>query len=103
VCGTFFFYSFIYLSCGVVIFGTFEVCLVAYTIVGTTLTIVGNVDGSILPLIIFCALTFVLSCSLYILEHEAPPSSTMFFLLQTFLESLLQPSFYFLVLFTSFP
>jgi hypothetical protein len=58
--------------------------LVAYTTVSNTLTIVGTVDGSTLPLIIFCAPTFVLSCSLFTLELEAPPSSTLFFLLQAF-------------------
>jgi hypothetical protein len=33
-----------------------------------------------MPLIIFCALKYVLSCYVFILEPEAPPSSTMFFL-----------------------
>ncbi len=77
VCGTSYLYSLIYLSCGVVIYGTFVVCFSAYTIVDT-------VNGFILPFIIFCALTFVLSCSLFIFKHEAPPSSTLFFLLRTF-------------------
>jgi hypothetical protein len=83
--GTFCLYSFSCISCGVVIYVTFEVCLVAYTTINNTLTIVGIVDGSTLPLIIFCARKFVLSYSLFTLELEAPPSSTLFFLLQTFL------------------
>jgi hypothetical protein len=35
-----------------------------------------------LPIIIFCALKFVLSSSLFIPELEAPPSSILFFLLK---------------------
>jgi hypothetical protein len=56
-----------YPSCGGVIYGTFVICLIAYTIVGTT-------DGSTLPLIIFYALAFVISCSFFKLQLEAPPS-----------------------------
>jgi hypothetical protein len=36
-----------------------------------------------MPLINFCALAFVFSCSLLTLELEAPPSSALFFLLKT--------------------
>jgi hypothetical protein len=50
------------------------------------LTTIGIVDGSILPLIIFCALKFVLSYSLFILEPKAPPSSILFFLLRALFE-----------------
>jgi hypothetical protein len=56
--GTFHFYSFNCHSCGDVICGTFIVCL-------GTCTIVSIVDGSTLPFIIFCALDFMLSCSLF--------------------------------------
>jgi hypothetical protein len=59
------------------------------TIVNTTLTTVGTANGSILPLIIFIAFRFVFSYSLLTLELEALPSSTLFFLLRAFLESLL--------------
>jgi hypothetical protein len=55
--------------------------LVACTTVGTTCTTIGTEDGSTLPLIIFYAHTYVLSCSLFNLEPEALPSSTLFFLL----------------------
>jgi hypothetical protein len=41
-------------------------------------------------------------CSFFIPKLEVPPSSTMFFL-RHFLETLLQPSFYFPVLFASPP
>jgi hypothetical protein len=81
--------SFGCLSCGDVIYGTSTVCLATYTIVGTTCTIVGTTNGSILPLINFCALTSVLFCSLFTFKLETPPSSTLFFLLKNFLESLL--------------
>jgi hypothetical protein len=74
--GTSYFYSINGLSCGDVIYGTFVVCLATSTIVSTTRTIVGTIDGSTLPLIIFYALTSVLSCSLFIIESEALPSST---------------------------
>jgi hypothetical protein len=53
--------------------------LVAYTIVGTAFTTIGTVDGSIMPLTIFCALKFVLFYSLFTLKLEASPSSTLFF------------------------
>jgi hypothetical protein len=48
-------------SCGDVIYGTSIVCL-------ATCTIVGIVDGSNLPFIIFYAFAFMLSCSLFTLE-----------------------------------
>ncbi len=79
--GTSYFYSFACLSCGDVICDTFVICLVACTTVGTTCTTIGTEDGSTLPLIIFYAHTYVLSCSLFNLEPEALPSSTLFFLL----------------------
>ncbi len=64
-----------YLSCGNVICGTVVVCLTAFTIVGTA-------NGSTLPLTVFYAFKFVLSCSLFTPQLEAPPSSTLFFLLK---------------------
>ncbi len=48
-------------------------------------TAIGTVNGSILPLIIFYALTFVLSCSFFTPKPKAPHSSTLFFFLRTFL------------------
>ncbi len=72
-------------SCGVVIYGISTVYLASCTTIGTTLTIVGTIDGSILPLIIFYVFKFVLSYSLFTLEPKAPPSSTLFFLLRAFL------------------
>jgi hypothetical protein len=48
------------LSCGDIICDTFVVCLVACIIVGTTHTIIGTENGSILPFIIFYAHTYVL-------------------------------------------
>jgi len=69
--------SFSYLSCGDVICATFAVYLVACTTNGI-------VDGSGLPLIIFCALGFELSCSFFTLKPKTSPSSTLFFLLWTF-------------------
>jgi hypothetical protein len=60
ICGTFYLCSFDSLFCGDVICDTFVVCLVVYTIVGTTRTIIGIEDGSILPLIIFYVHTYVL-------------------------------------------
>jgi hypothetical protein len=74
--GTFCLYSFNGLSCGNVICGTFVIYLATSTIISTTHTIVGTIDGSTLPFIIFYALAFVLSCSFFILESEALPSST---------------------------
>ncbi len=82
--GTFRLCSLSCLSYGVVIFGTYIIYLVAYTTIGTIHTTISIVDGSILPLIILCALTFVLSCSLFILKHEAL-SSTLFILLRALL------------------
>ncbi len=76
-------YSFGCLSYGNVICGICTICLAAYTIVDIH-TIVGTIDGSILPLIIFCAFTFMISYSLFIFELEALFFSTMFFLLKTF-------------------
>ncbi len=52
---------------------------------GTTCTIVSIVNGSIFPLIIFCAFAYVFSCSFFILEPKAPLSSTLFFLLKALL------------------
>jgi hypothetical protein len=45
-----------------------------------------TVNGSTLPFIIFCALKFVLSYSLFTPEPKAPPSSTLFFLLKALLK-----------------
>jgi hypothetical protein len=61
-------------SYGDVIYGTFVVYLVTCTIVGTTHTIVRTINGSTLPFMIFYALAFMLSYSLFTLEHEAFPS-----------------------------
>jgi hypothetical protein len=79
------FYSLGCLSCGHVICGTTIICLIAYTIVGTALTIVDIANGSTLPLIILSTFKFVLSYSLFTLELEAPPSLTLFFFLRAFL------------------
>ncbi len=73
------------MSYGDVIRGTFEVYPVTCTTVGIVPTIVDTINGSTLPLIILCALTSMLSRSLFILEAQVPPSSTLFFLLKTFL------------------
>jgi hypothetical protein len=54
-----------------------------YTIVGITYTTIGTLDGFTLPFIIFFALTSMLSYSLFTHEHEAPPSSTLLFILRT--------------------
>jgi hypothetical protein len=78
-------YFFICLSCGDVICGTFVVYLIVCTIVGIARTIVGITYGSTLPLIIFCAFTYVLSCSFFTFKLEAHPSSTLLFLLRTLL------------------
>ncbi len=101
---TFYLYSFNYFSCGNVICGTSYLCsfscfsyrdviygtsaifLVAYTIVGTIRTIVGIASRSTLPFIIFCALTSVLSYSLFIPEPNVPPFSTLFFLLKALID-----------------
>jgi hypothetical protein len=85
ICGIFYFCSLDYLFYGNVIYSIVIICLTSYTISGTTLITVGNVDGYILPLIIFCALKYVLSCSLFIPKLKVPPSSTMFFLLRALL------------------
>ncbi len=69
--------------CGYVICGISLVCLTTYTIVSTTLTTIGTIDGSTLPLIIFYALICMFSCSFLIPKVEAPPSSTLFFFLKT--------------------
>jgi hypothetical protein len=67
-----------YLSCGDVTCGTITVYLTAYTTVGTA-------NGSTPFFIIFYALKFMFSCSLFTLEPEAPLSSTLFFLLRALL------------------
>jgi hypothetical protein len=71
------FYSLNCLSYGDVIYDIPRVFLIAYAIISTVITIVGTTYGSILPL------KCILSCSVFILEPEAPPSSTLFFLLRT--------------------
>ncbi len=48
-----------------------------------------------LPLIIFCALKYVFSCSLFIVGLEVPPSSTLFFLLKALLGKYAAPFFLF--------
>ncbi len=50
-----------------------------------TYTIVGTANGSIMPLIISYALTFVFSYSFFTFKPEAPPSSTSFFFLKALL------------------
>jgi len=69
-------------SCGDVIYGIIIVCLIAYITIRTTVTTIGTSNGSILSPIIFYAFKYVLSYSLFIPKHEAPPSSTLFFLLR---------------------
>ncbi len=85
ICSTSYLCSFSCPSCGDVIYGTSTVCLVAYTIVGITCTINGNVDGSILLPIIFSTFVYVFSFSLFTLKPKASPCSTMFFFLWTFI------------------
>jgi len=80
--------SFSCVSCGVVICGISIVCLAICTIVDIA-------NGFILSLIIFCALKSVLSYSLFTLELEAPPFSTLFFLLKTLLEEFVATFFLF--------
>ncbi len=63
ICSTSCFCSLICLSYGHVIYGTSVVYLAACTIVGTACTMIGTTNGSTLPLIIFYAFTFILSCS----------------------------------------
>ncbi len=89
ICGTSCISSLSSFSCGDIICGTSIVYLAAYTTIGTAHTIVGIADGSTLPLIIFCAFISMLSYSFFILKLEPPPSSTLFFFLRNFLESLL--------------
>ncbi len=66
ICGISSLCSFNYFFCGNVIYSTIAVCLTSCTIVGIALITIGTTDGSNLPLIILCALKFVLSCSLFI-------------------------------------
>jgi hypothetical protein len=81
----FFLCSLGYISCGDVICGIVVVCLTTWTIGGIALTIVGTTNGSSLPLIIFCALKFVLTCSLFTPKPKFHPSSILFFLLRALL------------------
>ncbi len=81
ICGNLCLCSLCYLSCGNVICGTSIIRLATYTIIGTARTIIGISNGSILPFVIFFALTSMFFCSLFILQLEVAPSSTMFFLL----------------------
>ncbi len=74
-----------YVFCGVGIYGISAVCLATCATIGITLTIVGTTYGSTMPLIIFYALKFVLSCFVFTPKLEAPPSSTLLFLLRSFL------------------
>jgi len=73
-------YSVGYLSYEDVIFSTIAVCLIAYTTCGIAFTTIGTTDGSTLFFIIFCALKYVLPCSFFTFELEAPFSSILFFL-----------------------
>jgi hypothetical protein len=91
------------LSYGDVIYGTYVVYLVVYTIVGIARTIVGTANGSTLPLIIFCAFTFVLSYSLFTPGPNAPPSSTIIFFLRALLRESTTAFFLFSMLSTSPP
>jgi hypothetical protein len=74
-----------YLSCEDVISSTIVVCLIAYTTGGITFTTIGSINGSTLLFIIFCAFKYVLPCSFFTLELEAPLSSILFFLLKALL------------------
>jgi len=78
ICGISFLCSLSCLSYGDVICGTARIFLITCTTIGTA-------NGSTLPLIILCALKSMLSCSFFILELEAPPSSTLLFLLRALL------------------
>ncbi len=80
---TFYLYSFSCLSYGDVIRGTSVICLATYTTGGITCTNVDNVNGATLPFIIFYVHASMLSCSFLTFDPEAPPSSTLFFLLRT--------------------
>jgi len=77
--------SFSCVSCGIIICGVSTVYQAAYTIVGIALTTVSSANGSTLPLIIFFAFISILSYFLFNPKLEAPPSSTLFFLLKTLL------------------
>ncbi len=79
ICGISSLFSLGCLSYGNVIYGIVAICLIAYTIIGTAFTTIGIVGCSILPLIIFYALKYMLSCSLFTPQLEALPSSTLFF------------------------
>jgi hypothetical protein len=85
ICGTSCLCSLSYLSCGDVICGTsifiwLHVPLLALPIPLLALQMVPLHPSSFsMPLI------FVLSCSLYTLEPKVPPSSTLLFVLRTFL------------------
>ncbi len=85
ICNTSSLCSFNCSSYGDVICGTFIVCLVTCSTICTSRTIVGITYGSTLPFIIFCALTFMVFCSLFTHKLEALPSSTLFFLLRKLL------------------
>jgi len=68
-----------------VICGTFAIYLVTCTIFGIACTTIGTANGSILPFITFCALVYVLSCSLFISKPKSIPFSILFFLLKALL------------------
>ncbi len=87
-------YSLNRLSYGNVICGTIVVCLTTCTTIGTPLTTIGTANGSTLPFIIFYAFKYMLSCSLFIPETKAPPSSTLFFLLRALFEEFDATFFY---------
>ncbi len=70
---------------GDVVYGIVTMYLTTFTISGIALTTIGTTYGAILPLIIFCAFKYVLSCTLFTPKLEAPPSSTLFFLLRELL------------------
>jgi hypothetical protein len=95
ICGTFCFCSFSYSSCGDVIYGTFVVYLATCTTIGIAHTIVGTINGSTLPLMIFCVFAFMFSYSLFTPEHETFPSSTILFLLKAFLAEFVAAFFLF--------
>ncbi len=85
ICGISCLCSFGYFSCGDVICDITIICLITCNTNGTTMIIVGTVDGFTLPLIIFFTFKVVFSYSLFIHEHEVPFSSTLFFLLRALL------------------
>ncbi len=76
---TFYLYSFCCRFCGDDIYGTSALCLPTYTNVGTA-------NGGTLPLIIFWAHVFMLSCSFLTFDPKAPPSSALFLLLKALLK-----------------